>query len=130
MTDENGVPYVFTVDEVRTPQNYVKTVAGSVENGFVITNRYVPVYVPPIVIQTPVPEETPFEPEEEIPLAPPDEIPAVPEEPFDPEEIPLAVPETADNNSFGLIVAISVAFAAMMLGVAAYLPNRQRRKAK
>ena len=36
VTDENGVTYVYTVDEVNTPANYVKSV-----NGLSITNTYV-----------------------------------------------------------------------------------------
>lgn len=40
LTDANGVPYDFTVDEMNVPENYTKTVSGSAENGFLITNNY------------------------------------------------------------------------------------------
>ena len=58
-TDINGVEYVYTLDEVKVPSSYRKTIS---ENGLTITNRY----TPPVDPEEPYNPEVPSDPEGRI----------------------------------------------------------------
>ena len=86
--DENGVEYEYTIDEVKVPNNYRKSIS---EDGLTITNTYRPP-TDPYEPGEPEPEEPkPEEPEEPKPEEPKPEEPE-PEKP-EPEEPEPEEPE-------------------------------------
>ena len=40
--NEAGIPIVYTIKELNVPEHYTSVISGSTENGFMITNTYIP----------------------------------------------------------------------------------------
>ena len=40
--NEAGIPIVYTIEELNVPEHYTSVISGNAENGFVITNNYIP----------------------------------------------------------------------------------------
>ena len=38
----HGIPIVYTIEELNVPEHYTSVISGNAENGFVITNNYIP----------------------------------------------------------------------------------------